>query len=181
MNPTQVYAIVMASGFLGVVVVYLLPWLLRCVRHISSLAVKHLVHHNVLNRHRFLGPWSRFSILLHFVYIAGNAACLGVGASQVDSSASVLLHVGLQAGSLALVNLIPLYAGPQLDFLADILSVSRRTIQQMHRSIAAMVMMLTTFHTVVILATKQSFPLVRVQNLSAVLVGDRFSASLADS
>jgi heme A synthase len=119
--------------------------------------------------------------LLHLVYIAGNAACLGVGASQLDSSASVLLQVGLQAGSLSLVNLIPLYAGPHLDFLADNLGVSRRTIQQMHRSIAAVVMMLTTFHTIATLATKQSFPLDRVQNLSAVLVGDPFSASLADS
>jgi hypothetical protein len=172
MTPTQVYAAVMASGFLGFVVVYLLPWLLRSVRRISSLVVKHLVHHNVLNRHRFLGPWSRFTILLHFVYIASNAACLGVGVSQLDSSASVLLQVGLQAGGLALVNLIPLYAGPHLDFLADILGVSRRTIRQMHRSVAAMVMLLTIFHTVVILATKQSFPLGRVQNLSAVLVGD---------
>ena len=164
------YAIVIGGIFCLLLLLNGIPWIARLVRYLSRLMSKHMIYGYVLHRHRLLGPWSRAGVLLQLIYIAGNVACFSLGLSRKNGQISTFSQAGLRAGSLSTINLIPLFAGPHLDFLADLLGLNLNTIRQIHRSTGVMTVLLAVFHVIVAVASGPSFALGLHQNLFAVIV-----------
>jgi hypothetical protein len=163
MDTSLVYAIVMGGSFLLLLLINGLPLIARLIRYLSPLVSKHLIYRYILHRHRLLGPWSRADVLVQLIYIAGNICCF-------DFWDTTISQVGLRAGTLAMINLIPLFAVSHLSTLADLLGVTLSTFRQIHRSAGVMAVMLTIFHALVMIASQPSFPLDRLQNKFAVIV-----------
>jgi hypothetical protein len=179
MNINQGYAT--AAG--GIVIIFVLanflPRITRLAKHISLLISKHLTYLYLLHRHRFLGPWSRADVLVQLIYIAANIICLIFKVSTMPKSdlptfqVSTISESGLQAGTLSLINMIPVFAGPHLGFLADLLGLSMSTYRHLHRSAGIMSCGLALFHVLVAVASQPSFGLDLPQNLFAVIVSVR--------
>jgi len=163
MDASQVYGIVIGGIFCVLLLINGRPLIARLVRYFSPLISKHLIYRYVLRRHRFLGPWSRADALVQLIYIAGNVFCFSFRASTI-------LQAGLRAGTLSVINLIPLFAGPHLNTLADLLGVSLNMFRQIHRSAGIMAALLTIFHVLVAVASQTSFALDLPRNLFAVIV-----------
>ena len=100
-----------------------------------------------------------------------SSLCLGVHVSSIATA-------GVQAGNLSLINLIPLFLGPHLSFLADILGVSLSTFRRIHRSAGLMSLGLVLFHALVIVTSSTAFTLSNAKNLSAVVVSTQISLDL---
>ena len=150
MNIPQIYATA-AGGFFLVFI--LINFLSRTVRErIALFTSKYLTYPYFLQRHRFLGPWTRSAILVQLIYIALHAFYLGFRASTLSKA-------GLRAGNLSLANMIPLFAGPHLSFLADILGFCLGTYRHVHRSAGVMSFALLLFHALVVAVQRTSLSL----------------------
>lgn len=77
---------------------------------------------------------------------------------------------GLRAANLSLINMITLFAGPYLNFLADILGVSLNTYQRVYRSVGIMSFVLLLFHVLTVIASRNSFPLRIAENMWGIIV-----------
>jgi hypothetical protein len=142
----------------------LLSWLLDLVswaRPFCNQAFRYLAYPYLVRRHRFWGPWTLGDLIIQLVYIGSNSFCLGFRAN--------IAQAGLRAGTLSVVNLIPLFLGPHLSFLADILGVSLNTFRYMHRSAALMSSGLVLFHALTVIS-RTAFALHGAKNRSAVVV-----------
>ena len=160
-----------AGGVLCIfVLVRFLPLIATLIQYVSLHAAKHLTYPYVLHRHRILGPWSRAGIAVQLIYAAVNLFCLIFTISEARLRAVTVSKAGLRAGTLALVNMIPLFASPHLDLLADQLGISLKTVRRLHRSAGFMTVALGVFHVVVIATSRVSFPLHVAHNLFAVIV-----------
>ena len=126
MDPPKIYAIAVGITFLVTFGTYSRV-IVRLAKYGWIWALKYLIFANLLDRHRFLGPWTRAGVLVHVLYITVNLFCLVFRVSEVSQA-------GLRAGSLSLINMIPLFAGPHLSFLADLLGISITTYRNIHRS-----------------------------------------------
>ena len=171
MDISLIYAIIIGSSFGLLLLINSLPLIARLVRYLSPLVSKHLIYRYILHRHRLLGPWSRADVLVQLMYIAGNICCFEFWDTTIS-------QVGLRAGTLATINLIPLFAVPHLGTLADLLGVTINTFRQIHRSAGVMAVMLTIFHVLVMLASRPSFPLDLLQNKFAIVVSRLFATFL---
>ena len=171
MDISLIYAIIIGGSFGLLLLINGLPLIARLVRYLSPLVSKHLVYRYILHRHRLLGPWSRADVLVQLIYIAGNICCFEFWDTTIS-------QVGLRAGTLATINLIPLFAVPHLGTLADLLGVTINTFRQIHRSAGVMAVMLTIFHVLIMLASRPSFPLDLLQNKFAVVVSRLFATFL---
>lgn len=78
---------------------------------------------------------------------------------------------GLRAANLSLINMITLFAGPYLNFLADILGVSLNTYQRVYRSVGIMSFVLLLFHVLTVIASRNSFPLRIAENMWGIIGG----------
>ncbi len=174
MDLIQAYAIAMGGVFSVLLLLNGWPWIAHFIHYISPLTSKYMVYRYVLRRHRLLGPWSLAGVFLQLIYIAGNIVCFSLGVSHVQTQRSTLSQAGLRAGTLSIINLIPLFAGAHLGTLADVLGVNLRTIRQIHRSTGIMAVLLVSFHIVVAVGTRQSFDLHHVSDLFAVIVRAEF-------
>jgi hypothetical protein len=178
MDVTLGYAI--ATG--GVLLILVLINLIPCLPYLVSFAppffyqaLKYLKYHYLVRRHRFLGPWTLADVIIQLVYIICNSLCLGFQVSSLGFQVSSIAKAGLQAGNLSLINLIPLFLGPHLSFLADILGVSLSTIRRIHRSAGLMSLGLVLFHVLVIVVSSTAFTLSSAKNLSAVVVSTQLA------
>jgi hypothetical protein len=97
------------------------------------------------------------------IYTAVNIFCVGFSVSTISDA-------GLRAGTPAVVNRIPLFAGTHLAFFADRLGISLRTIRGVHPSAGFMAFSLGLLHVLVIAASNVSLPLNEPRNLFAVIV-----------
>ena len=88
----------------------------------------------------------------------------------VSFRASTISDAGLRAGSLAVVNMVPLFAGAHLAFFADRLGISLRAVRVVHRSADFMAFSLVLLHVLVIAASNVPIPLNGPRNLFAVIV-----------
>jgi hypothetical protein len=165
MDITKVYTIIIGGSFGLLLLINGLPLIARLVRYLSPLVSKHLIYRYILHRHRLLGPWSRAGVLVQLIYIAGNICCFKFWDTTI-------LQAGLRAGTLAVINLIPLFAVPHLGTFADLLGVTISTFRQIHRSAGVMAVVLTIFHVLVMVASQPSFPLDLSQNKFAVIVSN---------
>ncbi len=106
----------------------LLNFLSQTVRErIALFTSKHITYPYFLHRHRLLGPWTRSDVLIQLIYITTNNLCLGF-------RVPILSKAGLRAGNLSLANMVPLFAGPHLSFLADVLGFRLDSYRYVHRS-----------------------------------------------
>src|SRR5258705_6552614 len=131
MDITQIYAAAIGGVFFIPMLFNLLPHITPLIVHLSLFTSKHLTYPYLIRRHQFLGPWSPADGLVQLVYITVNVFCFSFRVSTISEA-------GLRAGTLSLINTIPLFAGPHLSFLADLLGVSLRTYRHVHRSTGLM-------------------------------------------
>ena len=69
--------------------------------------------------------------------------------------------------------MIPLFAGPHLSFLADVLGFRLGTYRLVHRSAGVMSFALLLFHILVVAVERTSFPLEISEHLYGVIVSPR--------
>ncbi len=101
-------------------------------------------------------------ILIQVVYLTINIFCLSFRVSDVAKA-------GTRAGTLSLVNMIPLFAGPSFGFLADRLGVPLKVYRRAHRSAGFMTFTLVLLHVLAVVS-QGSFSLGQPQHLFAVIV-----------
>jgi hypothetical protein len=163
MNITQIYAIA-AGGFFTVFLFFnFLPRTTRFREKASLFMSKHLLYPYLLGRHRLLGPWSRADILIQLTYITVNLFCLSFRTLNISEAS-------LRAGSLSLINMTPLFAGPHLGFLADLFGFSLDTYRLLHRSAGLMSFACILFHVLVVVANRISFSLAVPEHLYGLIV-----------
>ena len=163
MDVTQIYVTAAGGLFFVFLLVNFLPRTVRFWRTISLLTSKHLTYPYLVHRHRFVGPWTRSGVLLQLIYIALNVFCL---AFRVPT----LSKAGLRAGNLSLANMIPLFAGAHLSFLADLLGFPLNTVRRVHRSAGLMAVALLLFHALVLVSDRTSFSLKVPEHLYGLIV-----------
>ncbi len=163
MDVIQIYATAAGGFFFVFIIVNLLSHTVRFREKISLLTFKHLTYSYFLNRHRLLGPWSRTDVLVQLIYITINVFCLSFRVSTISKA-------GLQAGNLSLVNMIPLFAGTHLSFLADLLGFPLNSYRRVHRSAGLMVFALILFHVLVVVANRTTFSLKVPEHLFGLIV-----------
>jgi hypothetical protein len=144
-------------------VIAILPHLMPFMEKISLFAFKHLIYLQFLRRHRLLGPWTLASIFIQLAYIAINVFYFSFRVSSI-------LNAGLRAGNLSLINMIPLFLGPHLSFLADLFGVSLDTYRLVYRLAGLMLVVLLLFHVFTAVAVGTAFPLSELVNLYGFIV-----------
>lgn len=169
MDISKIYAIIVAISFL-VIFLWNNRQIVRLARWIALLWSRHLTYRYLLYRHHFIGPWSRAGVLIQLIYIITNVICIGVHFSDAGFQASTVSQAGFTAGTLSLVNAIPLLAGPFLSSLADFLSISIGHYKTLHRSAGIMCFSLALFHVIIILITKESFSITISSDMFALIV-----------
>ena len=162
MDIIQAYAVAASGILFAFFLINLLPYLAPLWKHISLFTLKHLIYPYLLHRHRFIGPCSRAELLTQAIYLTANLFCLSF---RVSGAAKA----GIRAGTLSLVNMIPLFTGPSLSFLADRLGVSLQVYRCVHRSAGFMTVTLVLIH-VLSVVSQGSFSLSPPQHLFAVIV-----------
>lgn len=168
MEITLAYAIALGGVLLLPLLLNLLPWLPYLSFSTPSFiqqALRYLKYPYIIRRHRFVGPWTCVDIIIQIVYIASNSFCVGFRVSSIEKA-------GVRAGHLSLINMIPLFLGPHLGFLADILGISLSMFRLMHRSAGLMSFGLVLFHVVAVLLSHAMFSLRGIANISAVVVSN---------
>ncbi|KAG0644964.1 hypothetical protein D0Z07_9345 [Hyphodiscus hymeniophilus] len=98
MDNSLIYAIVMGGSFCLLLLINCLPLLLRFVKYLFPLLLKYLIYR-----------YSLADVLIQLIYIARNDITIS--------------QAGLRAGTLAIINLIPLFVVPYLSTLADLLAL----------------------------------------------------------
>lgn len=121
-----------------------------------------LTYPYLIDRYRLLGPWTRFDVLCHLVYVAAKVFCLCYPKLLASDA-------GHRAGVLSLVNMIFLFAGVHLSFVADLLGISLRRCRGSHRAASWMMTGLAAVHTMATV-NKAAFTLDDSRNLFATIV-----------
>ncbi|KAK1973402.1 hypothetical protein LZ30DRAFT_641862, partial [Colletotrichum cereale] len=122
----------------GLVLVNVLSRTSRARRRLAHLLEKHLLYRLLVHRHSLFGPWNIMSLLLPTVYMGVNAFCLAFRPSTFLS----------RSGHLALLNTLPLFASPCLEFTADLLAIPFRHYAAMHRWQGHVAAMLLAAHII---------------------------------
>lgn len=170
MNPIQICAVAAGGTFSLLVLVHILPYLVPFCTRVSLFLSKHFTYPYILHRHQILGPWTRAGIVLQLAYLALNVFCIAVfDLSWHGLKACTFAEAGDRAGTLAIVNTIPLYAGFHHAFAADVLGLPLKTIRAIHRTTGWMACGLLLLHAMVA-ASQASLPLSVPQNLFAAIV-----------
>lgn len=134
-----------------------LPPLLR-LGNLLSRGLKHLAYRCIATRSGILKSWSVGNSLLVAAYLAANLTCIFIDLPTTEKA-------GARAGTLALINMLILYLGPCLSFIADVLHISLRAHRRIHAYAGRIVLMLTIFHTIVAVIRQGSFSLKETRNI----------------
>lgn len=175
MDVTQIYAIAAGGVFILFIIANCLHYIKWLVKHIAFFTSRYLTYCYLVRRHRFLGPWTRAGILVQVIYIAINVFCLTFQVSKLS-------QVSLRAGTLSLINMIPLFAGSHLSFLADVLGVSLATYRRIHRSGSLVSFALGLCHVMMAVIGRGSLTLATPRYLFGLIASNRhgFCLRLAD-
>lgn len=95
-----------------------------------------------LRRNDFVQHWTVQQAVLLLTFLAANVVCVFIKSTGLSDA-------GLRSGRLAVINLVVLYAGPHLSFLADALDVPLSTYRHIHSSASLLVLSLALFHVIV--------------------------------
>jgi hypothetical protein len=163
MDIVQIYIITTGSVFAALIILNLLRHATRVVDGASLFVRKYLTYPFLLRRHHYAGPWSPAEILLQLSYITIIAFCLGFQTTSLSA-------IGRRSGYLALVNLIPQFAGPHLSFLADLLGLPLSIYGVLHLTVGVMSYALLLLHVGTVMVKRQAFPLHSPKYLYGVIV-----------
>lgn len=164
MDTTTFYAI--AAG--GLITVVFLIQISRYIHRILqdsvlNLFFRYIIYPCCISRHTLLGPWSRGMVLIQIVYWAATLFCT---CFRIGSPSEATTRTGV----LSLINLVPLYFGFQLSFIADVLGVSLRLWRQLHGTLGVMAVVLALVHAGISITTDRR--VLRGQNgLYTIMVG----------
>ena len=139
MEISQIYAIAAGSFFALLTIVNFLLCVAQKIYSCNSAIFRHVLYPFLLRRHRVIGPWTRNGALWRTFYLVANILF------TVFPSLP-LLKMADRAGHLSLINMMPLFFGPHLSFLADTLGVSLQTYHRLHGASAAMTIILLGTH-----------------------------------
>ena len=145
METVLIYAICVASVFAVFFFLTFRLYVLQSVKYVVLLLCKVLAYPQILRRHSLLGPWTPAGFLVCTACVAANLYCL-----EFWKLTSV--KVGLRASNLALINMMPLFLGAHLSFLADRFGVSLKMFRLLHRSAGMMSFALLVLHVLVVVA-----------------------------
>ena len=137
---TRIYAIVAGSFFAVLTTVNFCIHLCSILQTYTVWIFRHIVHRFILRRHRLAGPWSFRDFVLCCIYILTNTFCSAYRTRPV-------VEASKRTGVLLLINLMPLYFGPHLDLLAELLGVSLYDLHNIHGSAAATSVLLSAAYT----------------------------------
>lgn len=157
MDVVQAYAIAAGSIFTALTL-----WNIRS--HFSSAATRYLLYPRLLPRNRFLPSQSPAETLFQTFLLAANIFAIVFRCADVQDAA-------LRAGRLAVVNMVPLFAGLHLDTLADLLGVSLAKYRTLHRLTGWMAFVLLGFHALVPVVIRLPFSVRTTENRWALTVG----------
>ena len=118
--------------------------------HTINLILQHMVYPFMIRRHWFLDPWTRGYVISQLVYWGLTLSCTGI-------EARTLVQASSRAGTLATIQLVPLFFGDHLSFAADLMDLSLHMYWQLHSSIGIMTLILATFHVIITLSNQQQF------------------------
>jgi hypothetical protein len=163
MHITQFYGIAASSLLIILLISNILRHTAKVRRNITLCCYKHLTYPYLLDRHLLIGPWTRASIIIQLTYLSANVVCICL-------QSSTFTEAGLHSASLALINLIPLLAGPHLGFLADAFGFSLESYRSIHRSAGWMFIVLVVFHISMALIHQSTFSIIRTSGWSGVVV-----------
>ena len=163
MEITELYATAAGGVFLAFIVLNFVPYLKQLEEPVRLFIAQHLTYPFLIRRHRFLGPWTRAVVLAQSVYTASNLFCICFRVKGLSEA-------GDRAGTLSLINMIPVFAGPHLSFLADVLGVSLTTYRLIHRSASLMTYSLVVFHVFAVVVHRPLFSLAVAQNRFGLIV-----------
>lgn len=136
----------------------------QMIRYLSKWIAKHLTLPAVLRRGKYIDRWSRADIILTMMYLGTNMTYVLVyfpGMTQASH----------RAGRLSIINMVLLFTGPHLSFVADMLGVSIHTCRRLHVLAGLVAVLLAVFHAIVGAATEGAFSLETSRNLWALIVG----------
>ena len=80
-------------------------------------------------------------MLLRVLHITVNIFCTGFKIGSIAEAAD-------RTGTLSLINMIPLFLGPHLSFLASTVGLSLKIFQAVHSSSAVVSVLLGATHTI---------------------------------
>lgn len=168
------------SPYFQVALTYTFPLILKIWRLPPIIASKnkallwfnrHLAYPALINRGLLLNSWSRSDVFLFIVLIAANLI------SVLLKGTEDLSVIGQRAGTLAIINMVIMYATPSLSFLADILHVRIQIQQRIHACVGVVILGLLILHTITSVIQQAGFRLEQPENQHGLLVS--FSKSLS--
>ncbi len=143
LNSTQIYAFAAGGLFLLLMLYRLITKIYYFIHNQTAVFfLQHFVYPLVFRRGLFLGPKTRYHLILQLMYCAGTAICNSVGVGSLTAA-------GSRAGTLSAINLIPLFFGNHLSFAADLIGISLRSFRAVHSCIGLMAFVLGLFHAVI--------------------------------
>lgn len=140
-----------------------LPPISRLTNLLSLWGLKHVIYPCLVGQPSVLSSWSRSDALLLAAYVAANLTCIFVDLPTVEKA-------GARAGTLALINMILLYLGPCLSFIADMLHIPLRAHRRLHACAGHIVWILTLFHAIIAVAAQGNLSLDQTRNIWPLIV-----------
>lgn len=141
MEATQIYAITAGSVFVILTILNLVLFIVHKIYIFHTIILQHLIYPFFIRRHGLIGPWTRYGALWRVLYLTMNI-CFSI--FPIVS----MKKIAKRAGHVSLINMIPLFFGPHLSFLADIFGVPLQTYRSLHGASAAMTVTLGVLHVV---------------------------------
>ena len=140
-----------------------LPPLPRLAKRVTRFMNRYLIYPGCLHRGRFVNRWNRLDIVFLALYLGANIACVVAPLRGIEQA-------GLRSGTLAIINIILLFASPYLSLLADVLGLSLESCRRLHSSVGSTTILLSAFHAAVGAAVKRGLDLHTSRDLFALVV-----------
>lgn len=164
MQGPDIYAIVVGGILAGLLLTRAVSTLTSFTNQITILLFRHLTLPLIVGTHRYWGPWTRATALIHLSFVVVNVFLVFFRVKSLSSA-------GHRSGELALINLVFPLCTNHLSHLADLLGITLRTCRRIHRTSGWMGFALLSFHVIVAVQEPGvSFPLNESKNLWTMIV-----------
>ena len=168
MEATQIYAITAGGIFVILAIINFLLSIMQKLHACNMIILKHLLYPFFIRRHRLIGPWTRVDALWRILYLTTNVLFSVFPLLSMTRTAK-------RAGHISLINMIPLFLGPHLSFLADILGLRLHTYMILHSASAAMTLTLGVVHVILGLLHEPAYRrLTERPQVAGLIVRERF-------
>lgn len=148
LEPTDIFILCVSGCFFALFVLKnVVPRMISILTVFFFLPAKAIGYCFLVDRHNLIGPFTVASAFVQLVYVGSNLVSVVYGVKSMAEAAS-------RAGTLALINLAPLYLSAHLSFLADIFGLPLVIYRQLHRSCGMMAAGHVIFHGAFALARR---------------------------